>query len=365
MAVGSASSATQKEDGSLPNQNENRRNGCGGHDRGKGALSDKSLSRAAAIDIGTNSIKLVVADSDGAGVFSPVEDRVTMARLGAGLNRTGLLSDDAQDRAIAAIRDHLITARELGAVSVRAVATSAVREASNGARFVERAESELGLAIEVVSGEEEARLSYLAAALDPVANPGGGRLVVIDVGGGSTEVASGSGLALALSASIRVGAVTLTEQCLKTDPPTAAEIARAAESADRLIAQCGVIGSLRGPTNGVRVVAVGGAAVNLARIHVRVPPEETPAAHGTRITAAEIGVILGRLSRMEISRRKTVIGLDPDRADVIVGGAIILQRLLASVGCVDLTVSVRGLRHGILLQMLQCAAGENWDCPKR
>lgn len=305
--------------------------------------------RAAAVDVGTNSIKIAVAELDGAGGIRVLADSSEIARLGEGVDKTGSLNPEAQDRALAAIARLLHTTEELGAEHCRIVATSAVRDAENRAEFAGRVKVSLGIDLEVLGEEEEGRLSYSAVALDPVLRSNSSELAVVDIGGGSTEVTFGTGSRVTFSRSARIGAVRLTERVIESDPPNAAEIADAALMAAEEI-RC-IVGERRSK----RVAGVGGTAVNLARILKGVGRERTSEVHGVSISPSEFHDLLDLLSRMTCESRKGLIGLDPARADIIVAGAIILDRVMAHLEAEELTVSTRGLRYGVLYEILGIA----------
>lgn len=302
-------------------------------------------TRAAAIDIGSNTIKLAVGEIGPEGL-ALLANRSAYARLGEAVDKTAMLSNAAQDRAMKALAEHVSAARELGVDRVRAVATSAVRDAVNRADFVDRVRRELGLEVEVLTGEQEARLSYMAVALDPMLGRNNDERITVDTGGGSTDVTFGSGMHMYREVTVNIGAVRLTERCIAGDPPSFEEIDSALREAEVAMRAVGLSESAG------RVVGIGGGAVNLARIHLGLQPDRTQEVHGTVLTDASLRKLVGHLAAVGLAERKRIVGLDPERADVIVAGAIILERALAVLGSGELAVSIRGLRHGVLYEML-------------
>ena len=297
---------------------------------------------AAAIDVGTNSIKLVVGEKDARGAVRVLREAVVITRLGEKLDSTGLISDAASRRTLEGIRSLVADARELGAECIRAVATSAMRDATNRSEFVGAVLDKTRVKIEVISGMEEARLTRRAVVLDPVLDQYDGEVVTVDVGGGSTEVTTTHD-----SLSLDIGAVRLHERSIRHDPPCAAEVLAAAESAGGILREA-LPGALEGP-----VVGLGGSAVNIARMLKAVPCQDFARVHGVAVTAREIAGLIDRLAQMNVEQRRTIVGLDPERADVILTGAIILEAVLKALGRDQMIVSVRGLRHGLLYEMLE------------
>jgi exopolyphosphatase/guanosine-5'-triphosphate,3'-diphosphate pyrophosphatase len=306
-----------------------------------------SSPRAAAIDVGSNSVKLVIGEMGEDGDLRILTERIRFSRLGAGLGVTGRLDQKGQGLTLAALAELLEEAEGQGVVGLRLVGTSALREASNGAQFLSRVRGDLGVELEILSEDEEARLSYLAVAFDPSLGAAQDHSCVVDIGGGSTELIWGEGLRVDFSRSVKLGAVRLTEQFLRSDPPDRSELAQAVRYAE---------GWLREASAGrrsSRLAGVGGTVVNLARIGKGVPAQRTEEIHGAVMSASECCRVLDLLSGVRLAERRKLIGLDPQRADITVAGAIILERVLSVLGAVDLLVSVRGLRHGVLHELLQ------------
>lgn len=296
------------------------------------------------IDVGTNSVKMVIADLADGGARRLYDNSVT-TRLGEGMQaQAGRLREVPMRRTLDALAGFVGIACERGVRGIAAVGTAALREAENRDEFLRRAQERCGLTIEVISGEEEARLSYLAVRRDPHwrAFP---RLLVIDIGGGSTEIIEGepNGDAIASRRSVNLGAVRLTERYLKSDPPTVTQLA----AANQIAAEAFGSVALSASPGETQVVGVGGTMTNLAAIDQqgRTDPESL---HGHTLRADALEDLIALFAARTVAARKQIPGLDPARADIILGGAILLSQALAHIGSAALDVSTRGLRWGVL-----------------
>jgi len=314
------------------------------------------MTTAAAIDIGTNSVKLVVGQREAGGGLTILWDTTAITRLGKGVDKAGRLDPEAVRRTLDALAGFGEQAREFGAKRVAAVGTSALRDAANGAEFVAEASKRLGGPVEVISGDREAELIYLAARRDPeIARQTQGveALAVMDIGGGSTEVVLGRGDAVQFRESLQLGAVRLTERTLPSDPPTPAERQAAAALADETLA---VVPTTEGPAV---AVGSGGTIANLAAMErMAADPSRRLTRddlHGTRLTLSQIEARIAALAAVSLAERRKTPGLEPDRADVIVAGAIIQARALHRLGADAVIASARGLRYGLLYELLDAA----------
>lgn len=301
---------------------------------------------AAAVDIGTNTVKMTAGRVAPGGSFEITTDSGVQTRLGEGSDSAGLLSDEAIERTAAAAAEFVRRARELGAEMVRIVTTSAAREAANSADFINAVCAATGVQPVVLSGEDEARLSFLSVAMDPELGSFEGRQLVVDVGGGSTELILGQGNRILAAASAKIGAVRLTERLLRADNPSDSEVARAAAETEEILRSVFDFGAAD------RVVGIGGSAVNLARIYCEVPVEATTRVHGVVIPVDRLSGLVQHLSALDLQQKKALAGLEPGRADIILAGAIILERAVKLSRADGLTISTRGLRHGVLYEML-------------
>lgn len=300
--------------------------------------------RVACVDIGTNSVLLLVAEPGPTGPQALI-DLATVTRLGQGVDRTGELAPEAIERTLACLAGYADKARELGVTRLRVVGTSAMRDARGAERLVREVERLLGQRPEVISGAEEARLTFRGAlsGLDLPAGP----LVVYDVGGGSTEIIVGEGgppPRIDRSVSLNLGGVRLTERHVRRDPPTEAEKEAIRGDIDRALA------ALPGLPERATLVGVAGTATTVASIARGLDPYEGARAHGLSIGADEVGQVAARLTGLTLAERQRVPGLDPKRAEVIVGGVLLVERLLQWARAEATLVSDRGVRWGLAIE---------------
>ena len=334
----------------------------------------------AGIDVGTNSVKMIVADL-AAGRADSVYDRTIITRLGEGTQALGgRLSGSAMNRTLDALDELAQAARALNVRGLAVVGTAALRDAVNRDDFLRRVRTRCGFEIEVIAGEEEARLSYLAVRRDPQWRDLTS-LRVIDIGGGSTEIIEGVPNTSKVGARISVpyGAVRLTEAFLKSDPPTIAQLDQAnravrdafanidSHAAQDTQTELTTASRLSNDTAGLEdadapaapdslvfdpaaaytLVGVGGTVTNLGAINQGGRETDDPL-HGHVLTAEQLGDHIDLLAQCSVEQRKTIAGLDPRRADIILGGAILLAQALARLNAPSLHISTRGLRWGLL-----------------
>ena len=295
------------------------------------------------MDIGTNSTRLLVAQVDG-GTLTELDRRTTVTRLGDGLEATGRLSDAAMARVSEALAGYREALDELGAERMVAVATSAMRDAANGPEFRDEIERRFGLDARTISGDEEARLTFLGATAGRGADAA---MLVIDIGGGSTEYVVGHpGGDPDFHVSTRMGSVRHTERHLHADPPTAAELAALAEDA-RAIVEAEVPADVRAGVDAG--IAVAGTATSLAAIDQELDPYDPERVHGYRLPMASCERLLVRLAGLTVAQRRDVPGLHPDRAPTIVAGAGILLESMRACGLDEIEVSENDILHGAAL----------------
>lgn len=297
--------------------------------------------RVAAIDVGTNTVLCLVAERAPGGGITRVADWATITRLGRGVDARGALEDDAIERTLSAVREHVEGARRLGATEVRGVGTSALRDARDRDRFVARARTSLD-GFEVISGDDEALLTFAGAAAG-LTLPAGERAVV-DLGGGSTEIAIGDD-APHTHASLQLGSVRLFERWLASDPPTDAERAALADEIERTLDAHRVTAL---PT----LVALAGTATTVACVARRVPFEEVARVHGAVLDRSELEAVAERLGRASLAERRTHPCIEPARADVVVAGAILLAHVARRSVSPAVVISDGGLRWGLAARML-------------
>lgn len=299
------------------------------------------MSRYAAIDVGTNSVLLLVAERDAKGRFVAVRERAEITRLGRGVDKTKRLAPEAIEDTLAVLEDFTHEARQLGATGIVVSATSAARDAQNGKDFLDGAKARCGVTVEIISGDEEARLSFASAFADF-----GGQqpLVVLDIGGGSTEFIFGDAQGqVSFRQSFDVGSVRLTERHVHADPPTADELTRIS------VALRDTFLALPRPPSGARLVAVAGTATTICTVARAIDPYDAALVHGAVLTRDEVNQSVDRLAALPVMLRRTVPGLQPKRADVIVAGGLILRAAMDAVDAAEVTISDRGLRWGLLV----------------
>jgi exopolyphosphatase/guanosine-5'-triphosphate,3'-diphosphate pyrophosphatase len=300
---------------------------------------------SAVVDIGTNSTRLLLAEVNDGRVGEVLERRTEITRLGAGVDADGRLSDEAMQRVYSVLDDYGKLIERHGADKAVAVLTSAVRDAVNGQEFADTIRERWGLEPHVLSGDEEARLTFLGATserdpsdLEPV--------LVIDIGGGSTEFVIGTGGKMEFHVSNQAGVVRQTERHLHTDPPTPEECEALARDAGSILAD-GVPEKWRRAVG--HAIAVAGTATSMASIAQELEPYDPDKVEGYVLTEARCREIRDRLAAMTLEERRSVRGLHPDRAPTIVAGAIILLETLALFGLQEFEVSEHDILRGAAL----------------
>jgi len=301
------------------------------------------MTRVAVVDIGTNSTRLLVAEVDG-GVRELGRDSI-VTRLGEGVDATGRLGDAPQQRVFAALDRYAAVIRAHGAEQRTAVMTSAVRDAANGAEFAATVRERYGLAGRTLSGDEEARLTFLGAtaARDRAdAAP----LLVIDIGGGSTELVVGAGSEVEFHASTQTGVVRHTERHIHHDPPVAGELQALAAEA-RASIEAAVPAATRERPGAA--VAVGGTATSCAAIDLALDPYDPARVEGHVIARDRLEAIGGALAAIPLAERRQITGLHPDRAPTIVAGVVILLEALGGFGLDAVEISEHDILWGVAL----------------
>ncbi len=287
------------------------------------------------MDIGTNTLLLLIVDAQ----LRPVADVCRFGRLGQGLDASGRLADEAIARSLEICRDYRRMIDEHRAGPPTIVATQALREAQNSAEFTVPAQDILGGTIEVISGAREAELAFLAVART-FPELTGTPYVVVDVGGGSTELVATDGTRVRSAVSIPIGAVRLTERHLKSDPPKPAEVRAMMTDID---AQLGALELPRG----VPVVGTAGTATTIAAISKGLTRHDPDRVTGVRVTAMAVDAQLARMLTQTVAERRATRGIEPQRADVIAGGVAIYARVLHRLDAPLLITCDRGIRWGL------------------
>ncbi len=277
----------------------------------------------------------------------PVADFLEMPRLGQDLDRTGRLHPEAIERTLAAIGRQVERARELHADRIVAVGTESLRAAENSEEFL-RSLRQTGVELRVISGDDEARLSFRSVT-ESLPMPPGGRRSVLDIGGGSTELIVG-GIHPERWQSVKIGSVRLHERFLHSDPPTEAEIAALTAAID-----AGLDGL---PQPEGELVALAGTATTVAALYLQLAEYDGRRVDGLRVPTARMREIIGSLGRLRVAERQQLAGLDPRRADVIFAGAMILLRTAERAGLTDVVISDRGVRWGVLEELADSLTDE-------
>lgn len=309
-------------------------------------------ARVAAIDCGTNSIRLLIADVDpGNATLTDVAREMKIVRLGEGVDRTGRLSEAALDRTIGALREYADLIDATSPTAVRMVATSATRDAENSHEFVDRVKEVLGVAPEVVTGDEEAWLSFAGATreLAGTALARAGECpppyLVSDIGGGSTEFVLGGPGGVSGARSVDIGCVRLTERHLHGDPPSAAEVAAATADIDSALAV--VAHSIDDAGHARTLIGLAGSVTTVAAIALGLPGYDPARIHHARISAAQVHEVTGRLLGQTRALRAAIPVMHPGRVDVIAAGALVLDRVIARFGFTEVLVSEHDILDGI------------------
>jgi exopolyphosphatase/guanosine-5'-triphosphate,3'-diphosphate pyrophosphatase len=306
------------------------------------ALLDDAPERYAVIDVGTNSVKLHVGERDASGSWRTVIDRAELTGLGEGLEKTGEIAPEAAERTAGAIADMADEAKRNGVRAIVAVGTAGLRIARNSAAIVDAIRARTGISIQVIPGEKEGRLAYIAA-MSGFRTPKGA-LVVFDTGGGSTQFTFGQGARVVEQFSIDVGAVRYTERfgLAGKVAPSVLHDAFAAIGAD--------LSRIEGRPSPSALVGIGGAVTNMAAVSHELSKYDPTVVQGTVLDRAEVDRQIEVYRSSDAAERRLIVGLQPKRADVILAGACIIRTVMEKLGQGSLTVSDRGLRHGVLVE---------------
>jgi exopolyphosphatase/guanosine-5'-triphosphate,3'-diphosphate pyrophosphatase len=308
------------------------------------------LVRRGVIDVGTNSVKLLVADVEGHSVH-PVFEESEQTRLGKGFYESHRLQSDAIADTASAVAQFAGVARARNAASLRVVATSAARDAINKQELLDAIKRASGLDVDIISGEQEADLVYRGVRSDP--NLAGQRLLILDVGGGSAEFMIGAGEHPEFACSFPLGSVRLLEYLRPSDPPTAGELDDCRAWLRHFIAErvCRVLNpALAHERERTQLIGTGGAATILARMEYALDKYHRHEIEGARITLDAVRGWMQRLWSMSLQERKNIIGLPKKRADVILTGMAIYEAVLEQFGFTELRASTRGLRFAAVMQ---------------
>jgi exopolyphosphatase/guanosine-5'-triphosphate,3'-diphosphate pyrophosphatase len=287
--------------------------------------------RLATLDVGTNTVLMLVAERDPAGAVHAIADFARITRLGRGVDSSGRLDPDAAAQTLA--------------TTVECVATAALRDVSDGAEFIAQVKARAGVDLEIITGETEAQLSYLAVTrglqLDPAA-----KLLIADIGGGSTElirVEPGRELDIA---SLQIGSVRLTERFVHHDPPTAHE------AMDLRLAVNEALQALEWEFSPDQMVGISGTVTTVCAIVLGLAAYDPKVVHGHRLSQGDVIATIAKLGALPLEERKKLPGLEPGRADVIFAGAAILERIMCHFNMNEMVVSDQGVRWGLIWRTL-------------
>jgi len=303
-----------------------------------------SPRRSAFIDIGTNAILCLIADIRDTGRFRVLDDLADIARLGEGVDQTGLIGAAGEERAMAILARYRARCNDLGVEEIVAVGTSALRDAKNSDQVRARIRAALAIDIQVITGAEEARLSFVAVqrGLSLV----GHELLVIDIGGGSTECILGNDSGVTRALSIDVGSVRLTERFLHSDPVRPEEVTAMSAAVESELAD--IAKEIPCQDSSLTLVGIAGTFTTLAAIERKLARYSHSQVHGSVLTLAEVKRQVAMLQAKSVAQRKQIVGLEPKRADVIYAGAFLIEKIMESFGVRQVIVSDQGVRYGLL-----------------
>jgi exopolyphosphatase/guanosine-5'-triphosphate,3'-diphosphate pyrophosphatase len=313
----------------------------------------KSLELAS-IDIGTNSVRLLVAKCDGERTKT-VDRRMVITRLGEGVDDTHRLSTAAIERTAKVLRDYRAALDRLEPAGVRAAATSALRDCLNKDDFLELAAGIAGTKPEILSGAEEARVSFIGAVsdIDSEAMEETGPLLVFDIGGGSTEIIVGTRQGIA-ARSLDIGCVRMSERFLTMDPPSPVAVGR---MESYIVGQLKQVMSEILPRGVSLAIGLAGTITTLSAIKQGLKEYDTHRIHHSRLLRAEVDELFLRLASVDLEERKRVMGIEPGRADIIVGGAAVLRAIMDLAGLEDILVSEKDILDGLVIDLYREMAG--------
>lgn len=302
--------------------------------------------RLAAIDIGSNSTRSIIVEVDADGNFRVLDDEKESTRIGEGMGKNKNLSAAARQRTIQALQRMTDIARGFGAEKIQAIATSAVREAKNREAFLQSVETEVGLKIKIISGEEEARLAFLSMLHH--FDLGHQRFFALDIGGGSAAIISARGPHVEKIHCLELGAVRLTEKFLHSDPISEAEYRALSRHIKKTLQP---IRAAEEPGAQI-LIGSGGTITTIAELHKALQEEKYTGVHGYELNRAQVNHVLDDLRHKSLKERRKLPGLNPERADIIVAGVTVVNQVMKVFEINTLRVSARGIREGLILDMI-------------
>jgi exopolyphosphatase/guanosine-5'-triphosphate,3'-diphosphate pyrophosphatase len=308
-----------------------------------------SSRRLGFLDIGTNTILCLIAELKSDGGFDVIDDLAEITRLGQGVDRVGEISPEAEERSLQVVRRYLERCRSLKVEEIIAVGTSALRDARNSAEVRTRIKQQLGLEVRVISGEKEAAYAFLAVQKGLAL--AGQELLVVDVGGGSTEFIRGNAAGISQAISINLGTVRLTEQFLHSDPVRKDECEKMIRVIEEELARLPDQWLKEGPA--LTLVGIAGTFTTLSAVEKKLLRYAHAEVHGSRLTLSEVRRQVALFQGKTIEERKAIPGLEPKRADVMLAGATLIERIMTAFHSERVIVSDQGVRYGLLHERLK------------
>jgi exopolyphosphatase/guanosine-5'-triphosphate,3'-diphosphate pyrophosphatase len=305
--------------------------------------------RFAFIDIGTNTILCLIAELKTDASFDVLDDLAEITRLGQNVHQTGRISPEGEERSLKVLQRYLERCKHLNVDQIIAVGTSALRDARNSAEVRARFKEQLGLDVRVISGDEEAAYSFLAVQQGLPLN--GRELLVVDVGGGSTELIRGNAAGVIEAISINVGSVRLTEQFLHSDPVQTGECEKMVVSIEKELRQ--LPDQWLKDSSILTLVGIAGTFTTLSAVEKKLVCYTHGEVHGSRLTLTEVRRQVALFQGKTIAERKAITGLEPKRADVILAGASLIERIMTLFHSERVIVSDQGVRYGLLHECLK------------
>jgi exopolyphosphatase/guanosine-5'-triphosphate,3'-diphosphate pyrophosphatase len=306
------------------------------------------IRRCAFLDIGTNTILCLIVECGESGEFRVLDDLAEITRLGQGVDQTRLISPAGEERSAAVLRAYLERCARAAVEEITAVGTSALRDATNSAEVLGRWRRQLGLQVRVISGEEEAAYAFLAARQGLAL--AGQELLVIDIGGGSTEFIRGNAHGISEAVSVDVGSVRLTERIVHSDPASPEEYESMMREIDRALDP--VVNRWLRDLPALTLVGIAATFTTLVAVEKKLTPYVGAEVHGSRVSDHEVRRQINLYRSMNNAQRQQIPGLHPQRADVILAGALLVERIMAFLAARHVIVSDQGVRYGLLHQCL-------------
>jgi exopolyphosphatase / guanosine-5'-triphosphate,3'-diphosphate pyrophosphatase len=297
--------------------------------------------RLAAFDVGSNTVLMLVVECSADKNPHVLADMSRITRLGRGVDASGHLDPESAVRTLDTIAEFADKARALAVEKIVGVATAALRDASDGADFLARVKQRAGVTLEIITGQTEAQLSYLSTLKGLRLSPAD-KLLIVDIGGGSTELIRAESDRALEVVSLQLGSVRLTERIIHHDPPPASEAEILRDSIDKALRQ---LGWHYRPD---KMVGIAGTVTTLCAIALGLERYSPESVHGYRLGAGEVSGLIELLGSMPLERRKQLPGMEPGRADVLFAGGVILERVMNYFGCGDVIVSDQGVRWGLM-----------------